>query len=185
MELEAIVSVSWWMIAPLFVVGSILHFIYDWSGGQRWAAVLGAVNESYWEHIKIAIWPVLLLQVVLYALGGFRYPAFIPAATVALYTLPVSMVGIVWLYKSYTKRNILWVDITVFGIVIALAQFAFVQLLQQLDANAVTVALSVPYLLGIIVAILRFSFRPPTEPDVFVDPLTDAYGLEGHSHTER
>src|SRR5690625_4235364 len=78
MELEAIVSVSWWMIAPLFVVGSILHFIYDWSGGQRWAAVLGAVNESYWEHIKIAIWPVLLLQVVLYALGGFRYPAFIP-----------------------------------------------------------------------------------------------------------
>ncbi len=177
-----IVSISWWMPLPLAVVGSLLHFLYDWTGGKRWAAVLGAVNESYWEHVKIAVWPVVLLQVALFALGGYRYPAFVPAATVALYSLPVSMIGIVWLYKALTKRNILWLDITAFAVVILLAQFIFVQLLQQLEADRLTVALSVPYLLGILGAFWRFSLRPPSEPDVFVDPLTAEYGLEGHSH---
>ena len=54
MSMVEIVAVSWWMILPLIVVGSLLHFLYDWTGEKRWAAVLGAVNESYWEHIKIA-----------------------------------------------------------------------------------------------------------------------------------
>lgn len=182
MDMAGIVSVSLWMIVPLIGFGSLLHFLYDWTGQKRWAAIAGAVNESYWEHIKIAVWPVVLLQVTLFALGGYHYPAFIPAATVAIYSLPISMIGMVWLYKYWTKRNILWVDITVFAAVIVLAQFIFIQMLQQLQADRLTVALSVPYLLGIIGAFLRFSLRPPTEPDVFVDPITDEYGIEGHSH---
>lgn len=182
MDMTGIVSLSWWMVAPLIALGSLLHFLYDWTGQKRWAAVIGAVNESYWEHIKIAVWPVVLLQVILFALGGYHYPAFIPAATVAIYSLPISMIGIVWLYKSFTKRNILWLDITVFAIVIVLAQFIFIQLLQQLQADRLTIILSIPYLLGIIGAFLRFSLRPPAEPDVFVDPITDEYGIEGHAH---
>ncbi len=181
MDMSEIVSVSWWMILPLTIVGSLLHFLYDWTGEKRWAAVLGAVNESYWEHIKIAVWPVLVLQIVLFFMGGHRYSAFIPAATVAIYSLPISMIGIVWLYKYFTKRNILWVDIAVFGVVIVLAQFIFVQLLQQLQADGVTIALSVPYLLGILGAFWRFTLRPPADPDVFVDPITHEYGIEGHS----
>ncbi len=182
MDMAGIVSTSLWMILPLFVVGSLLHFLYDWTGEKRWAAVLGAVNESYWEHIKIAVWPVVVLQIVLFVMGGYRISSFIPAATVAVYSLPVSMIGIVWLYKAGTKRNILWLDITVFGVVIVLAQLLFVQLLQQLRADGYTVALFVPYLLGIVGAFWRFSLKPPTEPDVFVDPITDQYGIEGHSH---
>ena len=112
MDMTGIVSLSWWMVAPLIALGSLLHFLYDWTGQKRWAAVIGAVNESYWEHIKIAVWPVVLLQVILFALGGYHYPAFIPAATVAIYSLPISMIGIVWLYKAFTKRNILWLDMT-------------------------------------------------------------------------
>ena len=182
MDLATMVSLSWWMIVPLFIIGSLLHFLYDWTGEKRWAAIIGAVNESYWEHIKIAVWPVVLLHIVMFMLGGHRYPAFIPAATVSVYSLPVSMIGIVWLYKYFTKRNILWLDITVFGIVIILAQFILVQLLQQLQADGITVALSIPYLLGILGAFWRFSLRPPMEPDVFIDPITDEYGIEGHSH---
>lgn len=181
MEMTGLVSLSWWMIVPLIILGSLLHFLYDWTGQKRWAAVFGAVNESYWEHIKIAVWPSVLLQITLFVLGGHRYPAFIPAATVAIYSLPVSMIGIVWLYKAFTKRNILWLDISVFAVVIILAQFIFIQLLQQLQADRLTVTLSIPYLIGIIGAFLRFSLRPPAEPDVFIDPITDGYGLKGHS----
>jgi hypothetical protein len=138
------------------------------------------VNESYWEHIKIAIWPVLLLQIVLFSLGGYQFPSYVPASTIALYSIPVTMVGLVFLYKSVTKRNILWLDISIFFVCIAIAQSIFVQVLGQLSATSGTVVMSSLFLLGLIVAFLLFTFRPPREPDVFLDPIKKDYGLRAH-----
>jgi hypothetical protein len=33
--------------------GTILHFLYDWSGKSRLVAVFSGVNESTWEHMKL------------------------------------------------------------------------------------------------------------------------------------
>lgn len=180
MSQETIIAVSWWMILPLGILGSLLHFLFDWSQHNRFVAFFSAVNESYWEHIKIAIWPVLLLQVVLFAWGGYKYAAFIPAATISLYSLPISMVGLVFLYKMMFQRNILWIDISVFFIVIAITQTLFVLLLQQLAASSVTVLVSALFLVGLIAAFLRFTMHPPQEPDVFIDPINKNYGLSAH-----
>ncbi len=70
MTLETIVGISLWMIIPLGIFGSLLHFLFDWSKHNRFVMLFAAVNESYWEHIKIAVWPVFFLQAVLFALGG-------------------------------------------------------------------------------------------------------------------
>lgn len=180
MAIETIVSTSWWMILPLSIIGSLLHFVFDWTRHNRIAAIFSAVNESYWEHIKIAIWPTVLLQIVLFAAGGYQNLSFIPAATIALYSLPVSMLGIVFLYKSITKRNILWLDIASFFVIIAVAQTLFVLVLEQLDASWVTVVLAGFFLVGLLIASLRFTLRPPNEPDAFIDPLTQKYGLHAH-----
>lgn len=179
MTLESLTILSWWMILPLGVLGSLLHFVFDWTAHNRVAAIFSAVNESYWEHIKIAIWPTILLQALLFAAGGYQYPAFIPAATVALYSLPISMVGLVFLYKMITKRNVLWLDIGVF-FVIAVAQTLFVLVLEQLAATSVTIVFAVLFLAGLIAAFLRFTVRPPEEPDVFIDPITQKYGIHAH-----
>ena len=180
MTLDSVILFSLWMIVPLGLLGSVLHFLFDWTKHNRVVAFFSAVNESYWEHIKIAIWPVFLLQIVLFSLGGYQIPAFIPAATVALYSIPVSMVGLVFLYKSVTKRNILWLDISIFFVCIAIAQSIFVLVLGQLAPTSGTVVLSSLFLLGLIVAFLLFTFRPPREPDVFLDPINKGYGLRAH-----
>lgn len=180
MTLEAIVTVSWWMLIPLVAAGSMLHFVFDWTKHHRIAAIFSAVNESYWEHIKIAIWPVALLQIVLFAAGGYRYPSFIPAATIALYSLPISMVGLVFLYKSITKRNVLWLDIGAFAVIIVIAQALFVLTLTELAPSWATVTLACLFLAGLMIAFLRFTLKPPLEPDIFIDPITLKYGLHGH-----
>jgi hypothetical protein len=180
MDLLAIIAVSWWAIIPLAVVGTVLHFLFDWSRHHPVVAVFAAVNESYWEHIKIAVWPVALQCAVLFALGGFRYPSFVPAATLALYSIPITMVGLVILYKALAGRNVLWLDIAIFVAVIAVAELIFVSVLRQLHPDVITVAVSVAYLAGLLVAFVRFTHRPPREPDVFVDPLTSRYGIRGH-----
>lgn len=180
MELHTLVVASWWAIIPLVVLGSLLHFAFDWSRHNRVVAVFGAVNESYWEHIKIAVWPVALFQVAMFALGGWRFPSFIPATTVALYSIPVGMIGIVFLYKSALKRNVLWLDIAVFALVIASAQWIFTTVLQQLQADMLTIALAALYLVGLVVSFLRFTLLPPREPDWFLDPITRKYGVKAH-----
>lgn len=179
-SIETIVAISLWMIIPLGLVGSVLHFLFDWTKHNRIVAVIAAVNESYWEHVKIAIWPVFVLQVVLFSVGGANTSSFIPAATIALYSIPISMVGLVFLYKSISRRNILWLDISLFFVVIAIAQVLFVLVLEQLAADAFLVALSALFLAGLVAAFVRFTFRPPREPDVFIDPLNKKYGIKAH-----
>ena len=90
------------------------------------------------------------------------------------------MVGLVFLYKHFLKRNFVWIDITVFAIVVALAQVIFVDLFLRLDAGVWTVVGSVVFLAGLLTAFLRFTLRPPPEPDVFIDPITGRYGIDGH-----
>lgn len=184
MNIDSIIAVSWWMILPLGIVGSLLHFLFDWTGHNRVAAIFSAVNESYWEHIKIAVWPVALLHIVLFAAGGYQHPSFVPASTIALYSIPISMIGLIFLYKAITKRNVLWIDITVFFIVIAIAQAVFVLILGELTATTATVLLAALFLFGLLVAFSRFTLRPPREPDVFIDPLNQEYGLRAHPDLE-
>ena len=180
MTIDSVISFSLWMIVPLGLLGSVLHFLFDWTKHNRFIAFFSALNESYWEHIKIAIWPVFLLKIVLFSLGGYQIASFVPAATIALYSIPVSMVGLVFLYKSVTKHNILWLDISIFFVCIAIAQSIFVLLLGQLAPTSGTVVMSSLFLLGLIVAFLLFTFRPPREPDVFLDPIKKDYGLRAH-----
>jgi hypothetical protein len=168
------------MILPLGILGSLLHFLFDWTKHNRFMAIFCAVNESYWEHIKIAIWPVMLVQVALFVLGGHQYPAFIPAATIALYSIPISMVGLVFAYKGLTKRNVLWIDIPVFFVTIAIAQYLFVLVLEQLSATLATVLVAIVFLVGLVIAFGLFTLRPPKEPDPFVDPINKRYGLSAH-----
>jgi hypothetical protein len=180
MTIDSVILVSLGMIVPLGLLGSVLHFLFDWTKHNRFVALFSAVNESYWEHIKIAIWPVFLLQIVLFSLGGYEISSFIPAATIALYSIPVSMVGLVFHYKTVTKHNILWLDISIFFVCIAIAQSIFVLLLGELAPTSGTVVMSSLFLLGLVVAFLLFTFRPPREPDVFLDPIKKDYGLRAH-----
>ena len=184
MTLNTVVLVSLFMIVPLGLIGSVLHFLFDWTKHNRFVAFFSAVNESYWEHIKIAIWPVLVLQLVLFSFGGYQYLSFVPAATIALYSIPVSMVGLVFVYKWFTRRNILWLDISIFFVCIAIAQSIFVLVLEQLAPTTGTVVISGLFLLGLVVAFLLFTFRPPKEPDLFLDPIKNDYGLRAHPDLE-
>lgn len=180
MPIDTIVILDHWMIFPLFLLGSLLHFTYDWSKYNKHVAIFSAVNESYWEHIKIAFWPVLLLAIIEFTLGGYSHLSFIPAKTIALYSIPVSMVAFVFAYKHLTRKNILFLDILAFLLSVALAQVIGSLILSQLDANLWTVALSTLFFLILVTSFVLFTLRPPKETDLFRDPITDEYGLKAH-----
>ena len=55
-------------------LGTLLHFVYEWSGGSMLAGAFSAVNESTWEHMKMLFVPIFLCSVVQVCLTGRNYP---------------------------------------------------------------------------------------------------------------
>jgi len=41
----------------IILLGSMLHFTFELSGENPVVGVFSAVNESVWEHLKLAYWP--------------------------------------------------------------------------------------------------------------------------------
>lgn len=180
MSIDFIATLDHWMILPLFLLGSLLHFTYNWSKHNKYVAIFSAVNESYWEHIKIAFWPVLLLGIIEFIFGGYNQLSFITAKTIALYSIPVSMIAFVFIYKHFAKKNILILDILSFLMSVSLAQIISSLILTQLDANLWTVILSGLFFIILVVSFVLFTLRPPKEPDLFKDPISLDYGLKAH-----
>ena len=185
MTIDTLVWASVWAALPLFLAGSLLHFLYDWSGENRIVARIAAVNESYWEHIKIAIWPLFFFYALMFVVGGNRIVGFVPAATIALYSVPVTMIAIVFGYKRLTGRNILWLDILVFLATIVVSLLVFVLLTAQLAASGLTIGISVAFLAVLLFAVAVYSVAPPAEPDFFRDPRSSKYGLDAHEYVPR
>lgn len=48
------------------ILGTLNHFLYDWSGKNPVIALFTPVNESVWEHMKLLFFPFLLLSLIEY-----------------------------------------------------------------------------------------------------------------------
>ena len=51
-------------IVFIIILGSLLHFTFEFSGGNPVVGVFSAVNESIWEHLKLAFWPAILFALI-------------------------------------------------------------------------------------------------------------------------
>ena len=102
------------------LLGFLNHFIYEWSGGNGVAGLLFATNESIWEHIKLALLPMLII----FTVGGFFLGRKVNNyASAAFFGMLVMIFFIISAFLSYTffaRRAILPIDITIFTVAIAL-----------------------------------------------------------------
>jgi hypothetical protein len=52
--------------AFIIFLGSAFHFTYEFSGRFAIVGAFSAVNESVWEHLKLAFWPSLIWLLIEY-----------------------------------------------------------------------------------------------------------------------
>ena len=53
-----------WGFAVTSLLGTLLHYLYDWLKESVWVAPFSGVNESTWEHMKLLFWPMFLYAIV-------------------------------------------------------------------------------------------------------------------------
>ena len=40
------------------ITGTLLHFVYEWSGESLFVGIFSPINESVWEHLKLLFFPM-------------------------------------------------------------------------------------------------------------------------------
>jgi hypothetical protein len=166
-------------IVFIIIFGSILHFTFEWAGGQAVVGVFSAVNESVWEHLKLGFWPAIA-----FALLEFKYLKkstnnFMFAKTIGIYLIPIVIMVIFYSYTALVGESILVIDILSFIIAVIVGQLVSYRLLTRktLPYNLDNFSLIALLLLGI--AFMLFTFYPPQLP-MFQDPITGEYGIISH-----
>lgn len=165
------------MIGAIFIiiVGSLLHFCFDWSGGFKPLALFCAVNESTWEHMKIGFWPAFFYGLYQYFTLEDRPATFILAKTLALYLFSITIPVIFYSYKAIVGDNILIVDILIFIFAAFLSQYICYRIMTS-QISFKWDRLVLICLVIIILSYSLFTYFPP-ELELFKDPKTGSYGI--------
>lgn len=171
---------SFWLgVIIIFIIGTIAHFLYDWTNHNKIIGLFAAVNESTWEHIKIALTPTFLW--CLY--DGFFYgsnPNYFLAKLLSLIFIVVFIPLVFYSYRKFSSKSILFIDISIFYLAILLSQLIF-YLILNLDPAT--------HLLRYFACIGLFIFfgcymtltLEPLRNFIFRDPITNRYGFRAHS----
>jgi hypothetical protein len=166
------------IVGTLFIIflGSALHFTYELSGKLVVVGAFSAVNESVWEHLKLAFWPSLMWLLIEYLTIKKLTNNFFTAKTLGACLMILLIPIIFYSCTSITGGSIFAIDISTFILAVvtgqALSHFIFRK--NQFSRNTDRFALVVLVVLGI--AFIAFTYYPPHLP-IFQDPISKDYGM--------
>ena len=167
----------WQLVGFAFcsLAGTLLHFLYEWTGESIFASPFSGVNESTWEHMKLLYFPLLVFAVIQYCFA-VRSRDFwcvkLIGTVLGLVTIPV----IFYTCNGAIGKTPDWFNIAIFFISAAITFLCEAVLFRKgsLPFCIPRLALSVICIIGILFII--FTFIPPHLP-IFKDPLTGTYGI--------
>nr|WP_319488019.1 DUF6512 family protein [uncultured Caproiciproducens sp.] len=167
----------WETMNFIFVIifGTILHFVYAWTGNNRFVGVFSPTNESVWEHLKMLFVPIILFSIIEYFAIGKDYKNFISAKSFGILLGMFFIIAFFYTYTGIIGKNYLWIDILTFilGVVIA---FVYSGRNINNDQNDPTTKLGgLLFLAALAIGFAVFTFRPP-HIGLFVDPVTKKSG---------
>ena len=156
--------------------GTLLHFLYDWTGENKIAALISGVNESTWEHMKLLYFPLLVYAIIEYFIVGKEYKCYwcvkLSGSILGLISIPVIFYSLNGIFGKTPD----WINITIFFIAAALT-FLYENYLFKKDKKcklSPNVCLALFLLIG--GAFMLFTFKTP-EIRIFKDPINNTYGI--------
>ena len=167
---------KWRNISIIFslIVGTILHFLFEWSGKNAFVGSFSAVNESIWEHLKLSFFPMLIIAIIGYYLFGKKEPNYIKGNCIGIIFSLVFTVVMFYIYSGIIGNNFGIVNIIIFILSIILGEtisYKIVGIEKESD--------QLIYLLLIIIlfiAFILFTYFPP-KIGIFRDPISGGYGI--------
>ena len=164
-----------WGFGAVSLGGTLLHFLYDLTGGFFLAAPFSGVNESTWEHMKLLFWPMMIFAVI----QNFFFKDRIDFWCIKLRGILLGLTLIPILFYTYNGavgKSPDWLNITIFFVSATAAYLFETRLFERgtVICKHPRWAIAVLCLMGVLFTV--FTFWTP-EIGLFQDPLTKKYGI--------
>ncbi len=171
-------SISIWQFAGFAatsLLGTLLHFLYDFTGENFFAALFSGVNESTWEHMKLLFFPMFLFAIV--QSFFFRERADFWCIKLRGTLLGLALIPVIF----YTYNGVIgpspdFVNIAIFFVAAAAAYIYETRLFYADKKPCTKPYLPLAALVLLAVLFMVFTFRTPTLA-IFKDPISGVYGV--------
>lgn len=148
----------------VIIGGTLWHFAYDLSGGNRAVAAIAPANESVWEHLKLVLLPVIALGAVEAIWIADRRRLW----WAKLVEVVAASAFIVAVFYTYTGAagvpSILAADALTFVAAIGGGQWMSYRIITSPTSPAPRTAVSVTVLVLLVVGYGVLTFAPPDIP---------------------
>ena len=158
---KSLKKIEFYSFLAAALLGVLFHFIYEWSGKQLVVGFFSPVNESTWEHLKLVFFPILLISVTEYIIGGLQDSCFFCVKLKSALLGMLSVIVLFYTYSGVLGKNVDWINITIYFISMAIAYGYSYKKLSTGD----TACNSTFCIIGatvIIIVFMIFSVYPPT-----------------------
>lgn len=166
-------------IPVLFLIGSLLHFLYEWSGECFLVGLIAPVNESVWEHTKMVVLPIILWWSIYYFVHGkkdsINKRKWFTGELVALLTAIITIPLIYYFYTEAFGVELLWVDILILGIAIILGQLLGLHVYRY--GKGLDPEFAIFLIVLILIVYVVFTIAPLKLP-IFQNPVDGSYGIQ-------
>lgn len=156
-------------------LGTILHFLYEWTGQSLLIAPFSGVNESTWEHMKLLYFPMFVFAVI--QSFFFRDYSYFWCVKLRGILLGLAMIpALYYTYNGVIGKSPDWLNISIFFITAAAVFIYESRLLRKRNIGYGGCRVSFFMLCVIGVLFIVFTFFAP-KIGIFLDPLTQTYGI--------
>ena len=167
----------WQFIGFIFtsVVGTILHFLYDWLSESTFIAPFSSINESTWEHMKLLFWPTFIFAIIQSFLFKEREDFWcvkLRGILLGIILIPI----IFYTYNGAIGKSPDWVNISIFFVTAAVAFIYETKQLNREKAPCKSTRVALISFSVIALLFIVFTFAPP-KLAIFKDPLTGSFGI--------
>jgi len=166
------------IIGILFIsfLGSFLHFTFNLANKFWLVGIFSAVNESTWEHLKLAVIPAILWAVLENKVFKLKNPNFLFAKAVGIYLMPILIVVFFYGYKAILGHHNLILNITIFFIAVIIGQIVSYKIMTLPEFPRKFNAVFLLSLIILLLVFIVFTFYPP-HVFLFQDSISGQYGI--------
>jgi ABC-type cobalamin transport system permease subunit len=166
------------IMGTIFIIflGSALHFTYEISGKLPIVGAFSAVNESVWEHLKLAFFPSLIWLLIEYLPLRKQTHNYFTAKMLGTYLMVIVIPIVFYSYTVFSGKSIFAVDISTFMVAVVIGQVLSYKLLTHKQLNQNLNKIAVTAIIVLALAFMVFTFYPP-QLGIFRDSVTGKYGI--------
>jgi len=155
--------------------GTVLHYLYEFTGNSVFASFFSGVNESTWEHMKLLFWPMFVYAVIqsrFFHESNDFWCVKLRGILLGLGLIPI----IFYTYNGVIGKSPDYINIAIFFVSAAISYIYEARAFGKENLSCRDPKAAFAVLAVIAVLFVTFTYLPP-KLGIFKDPITGTYGI--------